>query len=335
MKFEYFMPENGNVKIWVRSDDNDPAVEISIPSLYQGARVTSITASSGLNGRLERINISEHLTEGVEESISMLSGNFLQGVFVNRGNPVYADIDGVLFSKPDKRLVCYPSGKPGVCYAIPDGVATIAENAFQISYNDLRQIHLPDSIRLNRSVQVPYNLESINIPNGVDLSALQQSRFLPSGIREVTVSPTHPTLVNFAGNVFDRYRRRLVLVTRTANSVDCSSIKIPSWVIEIGAYAHLWLEFDYAIPEGIRQIGKGAIFACKPLTLTLPRSVVSIDENAFSGSIGEGDTHRLASGPECIKLCVYAGTYGEKYAFNNHFTYECIGNARYTHDWLK
>ena len=69
----------------------------------------------------------------------------LNDVFVSPDHPYLATIDGVLFSKPDKRLVCYPMGLSAEHYAVPEGILTIGASAFD---RDLciESIHLPGTL---------------------------------------------------------------------------------------------------------------------------------------------------------------------------------------------
>ena len=62
---------------------------------------------------------------------------------VDENNSSYRDIDGVLFSKNGTQLILYPKGRMGA-YAIPEGVKTIAANAFS-DCNSLTQVIIPDS----------------------------------------------------------------------------------------------------------------------------------------------------------------------------------------------
>jgi len=54
----------------------------------------------------------------------------MKNIFVDRCNPVYTDIDGVLCSKDKKTLVQYPGDHSSV-YTVPEGITTIAPYAFQ------------------------------------------------------------------------------------------------------------------------------------------------------------------------------------------------------------
>lgn len=56
-------------------------------------------------------------------------------ITVSEDNPYYADVDGVLFSKDMTRLICYPCGKTGHTYIVPDTVETIGKFAFVDNVN--------------------------------------------------------------------------------------------------------------------------------------------------------------------------------------------------------
>lgn len=67
-------------------------------------------------------------------------------ITVAKDNPYYTDIDGVLFTKDLKRLICYPCGKAGQTYIVPDTVEIIDEYAFADNTN-LRKVVLPSSLK--------------------------------------------------------------------------------------------------------------------------------------------------------------------------------------------
>ena len=54
----------------------------------------------------------------------------LSAIDVDAANPGYSSEDGVLFDKTQTRLLCYPAGKSGEFYPIPNRVTTIGERAF-------------------------------------------------------------------------------------------------------------------------------------------------------------------------------------------------------------
>ncbi len=75
-------------------------------------------------------------------------------------------IDGVLFSKPDKRLICAPNTKS--TYEVPDGIQVIGDGAFYKSSN-LKEITLPESVTDigNSAFSVCISLTDIELPEKV------------------------------------------------------------------------------------------------------------------------------------------------------------------------
>jgi len=65
---------------------------------------------------------------------------------VDENNPYYSDIDGVLFNKEQTKLLKYPGRSYRSIYTVPDGVTTIASDAFQLFNINLNTITLADSV---------------------------------------------------------------------------------------------------------------------------------------------------------------------------------------------
>ena len=72
----------------------------------------------------------------------------LNAINVDKDNPNYSSIDGVLFNKKQTKLICYPYGK-GASYVIPDGVTTIESCAFLESW--LSDVVIPVSVKKSRN----------------------------------------------------------------------------------------------------------------------------------------------------------------------------------------
>ena len=69
----------------------------------------------------------------------------LTSIKVSPDHPTLAIIDGVLFDKTEKRLVCYPCAFTKSSYTIPQGISIIGDFAFY-SCEFLTSISIPDSV---------------------------------------------------------------------------------------------------------------------------------------------------------------------------------------------
>ena len=71
-------------------------------------------------------------------------GYDLAAIEVDENNAQYKSESGVLFTADGKVLLYYPRFKSGLAYKIPDGVAIIGDDAFQLS--DLQSVEIPSSV---------------------------------------------------------------------------------------------------------------------------------------------------------------------------------------------
>lgn len=69
----------------------------------------------------------------------------LKNISVHEKNVNYKSIDGVLYSKDGKTLICYPSDKSGDVFVCPDGVEYIMSGAFCKNKN-ISAVFLPESL---------------------------------------------------------------------------------------------------------------------------------------------------------------------------------------------
>ena len=92
----------------------------------------------------------------------------LSEIIISGDSEYIATIDGVLFSKYDKRLICYPCALPGKEYTIPMGIVLIGDDALAFC-NNLRSVVIPDSVTSigEKAFVACSSLKSINVPNSV------------------------------------------------------------------------------------------------------------------------------------------------------------------------
>ena len=69
----------------------------------------------------------------------------LKEIKVSESNKVYRSIDGVLYTKDLKTIICHPQKKDNEKFVIPAGVTSIGDHAFS-SCDNLQQINIPTSV---------------------------------------------------------------------------------------------------------------------------------------------------------------------------------------------
>ena len=73
----------------------------------------------------------------------------LTDIIVAEDNPALELIDGVLFMKPSRRLICYPFGIGAESYEVPEGTRSIAERAFSLTpgvQTPLKRVVIPEGV---------------------------------------------------------------------------------------------------------------------------------------------------------------------------------------------
>ena len=234
------------------------------------------------------------------DSLTSIGGNPFSGcsslaeIDVSPDNPVFVQIDGVLYEKATKTLICYPAGKAGDSFAVPDGILVIGDDAF-FSCEALTSVTLPDS------------LTSIG---GNPFSGC-------SSLAKIDVSPDNPVFAQTDGVLYEKATKTLIcypagkagdsfavpdgiLVIGDDAFSFCNaltSITLPDGLASIGdfAFSGCYSLTSVTLPDGLTSIGDLAFFYCSSLTsVTLPDSLTSIGYFAFMGLPGRPHPHRIA-----------------------------------------
>jgi len=165
----------------------------------------------------------------------------LTTIKANSENPVFASIDGVLFSKDKTELIKYPEGRQGD-YVIPDSVTKINEAAF------CRCIGLT-------SITIPASVIEIGSQSFLDCSGLT-SIVIPDSVTKI-------------GESAFRHCSNL------------TSVIIPDSIrkIESGTFAYCSGLKSVAIPDSVTEIRLWAFQCCTALTsIAIPQSVTKIEQ---------------------------------------------------------
>ena len=208
----------------------------------------------------------ENLQEITQPSSVMSIGNYafwccsnLQEINVAKSSKFYRDIDGVLYTKDLKTIICYPAGKMNRNFVIPSGVTSIGDKAFGACEN-LREITLPSSITSIGDDAFLYceNLQEINVTESNEFYRTIDGVLYTKDLKTIICYPAGKMNRNFV---------------------------IPSDVMNIGNSSFLLCKNlrEITLPSGVTSIGRWAFGLCKNLReITLPSGVTSIEDFAFS-----------------------------------------------------
>ena len=147
---------------------------------------------------IEVIRIGPHV-KNIDECAFVYCKN-LKAIYVDKENPYYTDVDGVLFTKDMKLLVNYPvahetDGGRTKTYAVPAGVERLARNSFY-KCDSLEKVTLPDTLTEigNMSFFKCSSLKLLDLPESVKIigsdafsycSDMKYSFYIPAGVESI------------------------------------------------------------------------------------------------------------------------------------------------------
>ena len=223
---------------------------------------------------------------------------------VDKGNPYYCSVDGVLYSAEMDVLLSYPAGKRDTHFTVPSSVTVIETGAFGCA-NYLNSVDLPKGLITicDSAFSGCANLETLVIPSTVQEiwgNAFEncyglQSITIPASVRnmgtsvfygcvsltEIQVEKGNAYYYSDAGVLFTADGK--TLMAYPACKADNAYV-IPASVGEIawGAFAYAENLQKVVMPSGLKSIPNYAFAWCYNLSsVTLPVSINYIGVNAF------------------------------------------------------
>lgn len=154
----------------------DSVTSIGDKAFYVCRSLTSITIPDGVTSigdrafyycyRLTSITIPDSLTTLGNNPFAYCEK--LTAINVSIDHSTLATVDGVLFDKTEKKLICYPFAFKNKSYTIPTGTKSIGDWAFSFC-KSLTSITIPDSMTYigDEAFRSCVSLTSITIPAGV------------------------------------------------------------------------------------------------------------------------------------------------------------------------
>ncbi len=181
------------------------------PELFSGEK-DGFVIDGGVLKSYDGTEVDVVIPEGIMEIDAVVFNvdHDLQSFAVDENNPFFCAVDGVLYTKDLKTLVCYPKAKEGP-YVVPDGTERIADRAFL--YNrGVTELVLPEGLKVIGAGALLFtqSLTEMNLPDSLqnigfqsmggarfldgrivlpkDLTELYGYAFMESGMTEVVVS---------------------------------------------------------------------------------------------------------------------------------------------------
>jgi len=260
---------------------------VVIPKYYNNHLVTSIKEKAFYNcTSLTSITIPNSVTTIGELAFT---GSGLTNIIVDDMNTDYKSIDGNLYTKDETILIQYAIGKNETTFVVPNGVASIDNNAFY-------GCELLTSVTIGNGVTSIgdwafyscKSLISVTIGNGV--TSIADYAFSSCySLVEVVNNSTHITVEKGKeSNGFLGYYALSVCnsgdtFTGTKISTD-NDYFIYTDDDEKVLVLYTGNETSLTLPTYINKINRHAFYGCEALTsVTISNSVTSIGDNAFYG----------------------------------------------------
>ncbi len=213
----------------------------------------------------------------VPESVTSINSGAFSGcgsliIKVDANNQNYLDTDGVLFTKDKHTILAYAKDKIQPEYAVPDGVTSIGDNAFDMC-ESLTGVTLPNGVTsVGDYAFHGCGLTSIELPDGVTTVGMDAFMYC-----EALTRATIPESVESIGSgAFD-------------SCTSLTDIRIPQNVTSIGEFTFYNCASmkSVTLPEGLTSIGRSTFRGCDALTDVYYSGTIADWDNIEIGEVND------------------------------------------------
>ena len=343
----WMLDENGTLIISGTGDMYDYTFNETASWYDINSQIKSIVIESGVTGIGEwAFNGCNNLnTVKISDTVKIVPQNafatcwHLGAFVVDENSTCFSAVDGVLFNKDKTELVIYPLGMNSEEYTIPNGVKSIAQEAFELS--GVQTITIPTSVTTieYRAFNACDNLGRVNFAGTVAqwkaIDIGEENDVLNNAIICCTDGALYPHGTCGENATWKLDENGMLTISGTGDMYEndrpwqnltsqIMSIEIESGITSIGysAFEGCSNLKSVEIPSGVRNISYRAFAGCMDLkSITIPDGVQRINEYTFLDcvsleTIDIPDTVTsvdLGAFSDCYKLTTvnYGGTVAE------------------------
>lgn len=323
---------SGNYKYTVQNDDTVKIIAylgkettVNIPSEIDGKTVTALgfglfSSSTktrtvvipdsvvSMDGTLKMSEVKNvHLGAGVEK---IRSGEFysVESISVSEGNPNFASVDGVLYDKAMKSLICVPTGKEYGQFKIPEGVEEICDNA--IVDVEMNSLVIPTTVKhigntaisVNgiTSLVIPASVESLSMYAIYQCNGLRTLKFENGNLKQIGHHVVEECeklkTISIPANIESIPKfyscpslRSIVVDPANKNYTTIDGVLYNKDVTRLVSYPAARNNEIYIVPDSVTAIGEGAFCNVRNGNLKklyLNKGITEVGDDAFIYSGG-------------------------------------------------
>ena len=267
---------------------NQNLTHLVIPSIIESDNWTlSVTGISGYDAWPEEMTSLE-----IPETVIHIEGNLwqncdlLEAITVASGNPIFESVDGCLYNKMNKSLVCCPNQIESI--EIKEGTLKI-ENMALGQRQNLKYVRIPESLTIIDGDPVYDNTPFLS-------GKVSESELV------FEVSPQNSCFAVYDEALYDIRAHKLIYCR--PNRV---TVEFPADLRIIPDYAFWDTSLRYVdLPDGLQYIGQGAFSHTGLQNIVIPDSVVYVGSGAFEDCYSLCSA-KLSSSMETINEKVFSG----------------------------